>query len=112
MKRASMAVSTLVFVFVVMFVGCKKAEPPSPIVKKLEDAGAGDLSNSSSDDIARWMSHHWDDRKEVILEVKKDCLAIRDSMPVNWQETTEGRVCKAAYGASVRIPLQTDDKKF
>lgn len=110
MKRASMAF--LILGLVVGFVGCKKTEPPSPIVKKLEDAGAGDLSNSSSDDIARWMSNHWDDRKGVILEVKKDCLAIRDSMPVNWQETTEGRVCKAAYGASVRIPLQTDDKKF
>jgi hypothetical protein len=110
MKRAWMAV--LILGLVVEFVGCKKTEPPSLIVNKLEDAGAGDLSNSSSDDIARWMSHHWDDRKEVILEVKKACLAIRDSRPVNWQETTEGRVCKAAYGASVRIPLQTDDKKF
>ncbi len=110
MKRAWMAV--LILGLLVGFVGCKKAEPPSPIVKKLEDAGAGDLSNSSTDDIARWMSHHWGDRKEVIWEVKKACLAIRDSKPASWQETTEGRVCKAAYGASVRIPLQTDDKKF
>jgi hypothetical protein len=110
MKRAWMAV--LMLGLVVGFVGCKKTEPPSPIVKKLEDAGAGDLSNSSSDDIARWMSHHWSDRKEVILEVKETCLAMRDSKPANWQETTEGRVCKAAYGASVRMPLQTDDKKF
>jgi len=52
------------------------------------------------------------DRKEVILEVKETCLAIRDSKPANWQETTEGRVCKAAYGAQCSIPLQTDDKKF
>jgi len=110
MKRAWMAVSVLVLVG--GFAGCKKAETPSPIVKKLEDAGAGDLSNASSDDIARWMSHHWDDRKEAILEVKRDCLAIRDSKSADWQETTEGRVCKAAYGASVRVPLQSDDKKF
>jgi hypothetical protein len=110
MKRAWMAF--LILGVLDGFVGCKKTEPPSPIVKKLEDAGAGDLSNSASDDTARWMSNHWDDRKEVILEVKKACLAIRDSKPASWQETTEGRVCKAAYGASVRIPLQTDDKKF
>jgi hypothetical protein len=110
MKRAWMVV--LILGLAAGFVGCNKTEPPSQIVKKLEDAGAGDLSNSSSDDIARWMSHHWDDRKEVILEVKKACLALRDSKPVSWQETTEGRACKAAYGASVRIPQQTDDKKF
>jgi len=110
MKRARLAV--LILGLVVGFVGCKKTEPPSLIVKKLEGAGAGDLSNSSSDDIARWMSSHWDDRKGVILEVKNACLAIRDSMLESWQETTEGRVCKAAFGASVRIPLETDDKKF
>jgi hypothetical protein len=110
MKRAWMAVSILGLV--VGYVGCKKAEPPSPIVKKLEDAGAGDLSNVSTDEIARWMSHHWDDRKEVIWEVKKACIAIKESKPASWQQTTEGRVCMAAYGASVRMPLQTDDKKF
>ena len=41
MKRTRMAVSILVLVFVVMFVGCKKAEPPRPIVKMMEDAGVG-----------------------------------------------------------------------
>ncbi len=41
MKRAWMAVSILVLVGAPM--GCKKAEPPSPIVKKVEDAGSGDL---------------------------------------------------------------------
>src|SRR5260221_3791498 len=106
MKGPCMEVSLLVVV--VGAVGCKKTEPPSPIVKKLEDAGAGDLSNASTEEIARWMSHHWDDRKEVIWEVKKACLAVKDSKPASWQQTTEGRVCMAAYGASVRMPQQTD----
>ena len=42
MKRAWMAVSILVLA--AGFVGCKKAEPPSTIVKKVEDAGSGELS--------------------------------------------------------------------
>jgi hypothetical protein len=110
MKRPWIAASILSLALGV--VGCKKVEPPSPIVEKLEDAGAGDLSNSSTDEIARWMLHHWDDRKEAIWEVKKACIAMKGSKPAAWQETTEGRVCQAAYGASVRIPLQTDDKRF
>ena len=53
MKRAWMAVSILVLVGA--SVGCKKAEPPSPIVKKFEDAGSGDLSKAS----ARSRLHDW-----------------------------------------------------
>ena len=45
MKRAWMAVSILVLVS--GFVGCKKAEPPSTIVKKVEDAGSGELSQAT-----------------------------------------------------------------
>ena len=49
MKRKCMAVSILVLVSAVGFVGCKKAEPPSPIVKMMEDAGSGDVSKTSDE---------------------------------------------------------------
>lgn len=56
MKRARMTVSILVLV--VGFVGCKKAEPPSPIVKMMEDAGSGDVSKTSDEGITRWLDQH------------------------------------------------------
>jgi len=65
MKRAWMAVSILGLV--VGYVGCKKAEPPSPIVKLMEDAGSGDVSKTSDEGITRWLDQH----KAVLLEVKK-----------------------------------------
>jgi hypothetical protein len=107
MKRAWMALSILVLV--VGFVGCKKAEPPSPIVKLLEDAGSGDVSKTSDEGITRWLDHH----KAVLLEVKKKCIEVRASNPpANWSDTTEGRVCANSYLLDPGILLKTDDKKY
>jgi hypothetical protein len=41
-----MADSILVLVFVVLFVGCKKAEPPNPIVKMMQDAGSRGVNDT------------------------------------------------------------------
>jgi hypothetical protein len=41
-----MADSILVLVLVVLFVGCKKAELPNPIVKMMEDAGSGGVNDT------------------------------------------------------------------
>ena len=109
MKRTWMAVSILVFVFVVMFVGCKKAEPPSPIVKMMEDAGSGEVSKTSDEGITRWLDQH----KAVLLEVKKKCVEVRASNPpANWSDTTEGRVCANAFLLDTGTPLKTGDKKY
>jgi len=104
-----MAISILVLVFVVMFVGCKKAEPPSPIVKMMEDAGSGEVAKTSDDGITRWLDQH----KAVLLEVKKKCIEVRASNPpANWSATTEGRVCANAFLLDSGIPLKTGDKKY
>jgi hypothetical protein len=109
MKRKCMAVSVLVLVYAVGFVGCKKAEPPSPIVKMMEDAGSGDVSKTSDEGITRWLDQH----KPVLLEVKKKCIEVRASNPpANWSETTEGRVCANAYLLDTGTPLKTGDKKY
>ena len=109
MRRKCMAVSILVLVCEVEFVGCKKAEPPSPIVKMMEDAGSGDVSKTSDEGITRWLDQH----KPVLLEVKKKCIEVRASNPpANWSETTEGRVCANAYLLDTGIPLKTGDKKY
>ena len=85
MKRAWMAVSILVFAS--GFVGCKKAEPPSAIVKKVEDAGSGELSQATTKSIYDWFNKH----QELAKEIKKECVQVKDSKPANWSDTTEGR---------------------
>jgi hypothetical protein len=108
MKRAWMAVSLLVFAVAV--VGCKKAEPPSPIVKKVEDAGSGGLSQASTKSISDWFNKHQD----LAREIKKECLQVKDSKPANWRDTTEGRVCSAAISSTMigNESIRTDDKKY
>jgi len=108
MKRAWMAVSILVLV--AGFAGCKKAEPPSPIVKKVEDAGSGELSQATTKSIYDWFNKH----QELTKEIKNDCLAVKDLKPANWSDTTEGRVCSAAISSTMigNEPIKTDDKKY
>jgi hypothetical protein len=76
---------------------CRKREPPSAIVQKVEAAGAGDLSSASSDSIEQWFLKHQD----VAWETKKACIPIRDRATAEWNETTEARVCEAAIAANV-----------
>jgi hypothetical protein len=108
MKRAWMAVSILVLV--AGFVGCKKAEPPSTIVKKVEDTGSGELSQATTKSIYDWFNKH----QELAKEIKNDCLAVKDLKPANWSDTTEGRVCSAAISSTMigNEPIKTDDKKY
>jgi hypothetical protein len=91
-------------------VGCKKAEPPSPIVKKVEDAGAGELSQATTKSIYDWFNKH----QELAKEIKNDCLAVKDLKPADWSDTTEGRVCSAAISSTMigNQPIKTDDKKY
>lgn len=90
--------------------GCKKAEPPSPIVKQVQDAGAGDVSGASVESIQDWFKQHWD----LAYQVKLECLKVEPTKATDWRDTTEGKVCKAAYGATLsgNKPLHTDDKKY
>ena len=109
MKSTSMAVSILLLTLVIEFEGCKKAEPPSPIVKMMEDAGSGDVSKTSDEGITRWL----DQNKAVLLEVKKKCIEVKASNPpANWSDTSEGRVCADAYLLDTGTPLKTGDKKY
>ena len=87
-----------------LLVGCRKKEPPSAIVQKLEAAGAGDLSAASVNSIQQWLQQH----EELALQVKKDCDQVRKSgsAPANWDDTTEGRVCTAAANNFLLSPVQ------
>jgi hypothetical protein len=108
MKRAWMAVPILVVIGAPA--GCKKAEPPSPIVKKVEDAGSGDLSQASTKSISDWFNKHQDLAKEI----KKECAQVQNSKSANWRDTSEGHVCSAAISSTMmgNEPIRTDDKKY
>jgi hypothetical protein len=75
-----------------MLSGCTAPEPPSPIVQKLEAAGAGDLKNASADSIQQWLGP----RRELAIEVEDMCKAARSKAPANWGDRTEGRICSAS----------------
>jgi hypothetical protein len=65
---------------------------PSPIVKKVEAAGSGDLQTASVGSIAGWFQKH----PALAITVDNLCVPVRESARANWPETTEGRVCRAA----------------
>jgi hypothetical protein len=96
--------------FVGLLIGCRKKEPSSAIVQKLEAAGAGNLSVASVNSIQQWLQQ----RQELALQVKKDCDQVRKSgsTPANWGDTTEGRVCTAAANTSLYQPFKGDNKTY
>ena len=73
--------------------GCAKQEPPSAIVQKMEQAGAGDLSSVSQTNIQDWFAKH----KDLAYDIDDLCKPIRDKASAEWGQTTEGRVCNAAH---------------
>jgi hypothetical protein len=93
-----------------IFAGCKKAEPPSPIMKKVQDAGAGEVTNGSKESIEQWLRQHAD----VAKEIRQDCARVKPSRPADWANTTEGRVCEAAASVAVfgHEHVPADDRKF
>ena len=68
--------------------GCKKVDPPSPIVKKVQDAGAGDVSTASKESIEQWFKQHHDLAKEIVL----DCNRVKASKPADWADGRELQV--------------------
>ena len=90
--------------------GCKKVEPPSPILKKIQDAGAGDVRNASKESIQQWFREHRDPAKEI----GQDCNRVKATKPADWGDTTEGHVCQAATSVAVfgNEHIQTDQQKF
>jgi hypothetical protein len=95
MRRIVLMVVFSLMVFAMC--SCKKKEPPSAIVERVEAAGAGDLTSASFESIEQWFLKHQD----VGWQTKKECMPIQNKAPADWAETTEGRVCRAAMAASV-----------
>lgn len=71
-------------------------EADSPIVRRVEQAGAGDVRKVSDAALIDWFQKHQD----VGQPVRKLCQPLLNSAPAGWADTTEGRVCRGAQAAA------------
>jgi hypothetical protein len=89
--------------------GCTSNEPRSEIAEQAQQAGAGDLANTSAVSIEDWMSKH----REVAVKLNKMCAPVREKAPASWGDSTEGKVCTAAPNAAMSTyKYPSDDRTF
>lgn len=93
----------------VTLAGCRN-EPPSAVVRTLEQYGAKNVRTSSPESIAQWLAKHDD----ALRKTEELCKAIRPNAPANWGNLTEGRVCQAAAQVTFFhfIPREGDHRTF
>jgi hypothetical protein len=86
---------------------CRKAEPPSAIVDRVREAGAGDVTAASEPGIEDWLRKH----KDVAVQVNAMCAPARQNGNAEWGDTTEGKVCLAARNAAMSTYRSPRDGK-
>jgi hypothetical protein len=101
---------TLLVLLVIAMAGCSVSERPSPIVKKAEAAGAGDLSTTSALAMQSWL----ESRRDIAADIDRMCTPVRANAPAKWPDTTEGRLCTAARNVAVSTfkPLESDHNTY
>ena len=89
---------------------CSRPEAGSPIVEKVERAGAGGLTAVSKDGMREWLGKH----KDVAYQVDEMCKPVRQTATAQWTESTEGRLCTAARELAFfrSGPVTGDDKTY
>ncbi len=97
------------FLIAALLTGCAR-EPRSPIVEKVEQAGSGDLSVSTTQDMQRWLAKH----RDLAIQVDDMCKPVRERAAAQWESSTEGRLCNAARQLAFYrwSPAQSDGRKF
>ena len=76
---------------------CTRSEPHSPILDRVQQAGAGDVAAASEFSIEDWMRKH----RDVAVDVDGMCAPVRQKANAQWGDTTEGKVCLAARNAAM-----------
>ena len=61
-------------------------------MRKMEQAGAGDLRLVTSQSIEQWFLRN----PNVAFEISRTCQKLRANAPAKWGDTTDGRICAAA----------------
>lgn len=86
----------LVIITIALVLASCSREPDSPIVRRVEHAGAGDVRKVSDAALLDWFQKH----QEVGQPVRKLCEPHLKNAPAGWADTTEGRVCRSAQAAA------------
>ena len=71
-----------------MLAGCRHVEQ-SPIVAAFQQAGGGDVDQSTPDSIGQFLAKHEDVRKQLTPL----CNQRKADAPADWTGTDEGKVC-------------------
>jgi hypothetical protein len=68
--------------------GCRHVEQ-SPIVAAYQNAGGGDIDQSTPDSISQFLAKHEDARKQITPL----CVQRKATASADWATTDEGKVC-------------------
>jgi len=92
-----------------MLAGCKTVEK-SQIVSAFQNAGGGEVSQSTPEGILSFLTQHEDFRKQLTPL----CNAQRAKAPADWSTSEEGRICTANERANFfgKPQLKSDGVKF
>ena len=80
-----------VLLALLILTGCAQ-KPRTALMRKMEQAGAGDLRTVTSQAIEQWFLRN----PGVAFEVNRTCRDLRANAPATWGDTTDGRICSAA----------------
>jgi hypothetical protein len=85
----------IIITIAVVLASCTR-EADSPIVRRVEQAGAGNVRTVSDAALLDWFKKHQD----VGQPVRKLCQPLLTNAPAAWANSTEGRVCRSAQTAA------------
>ena len=86
----------IVLLALLTLAGCSR-EPRTELIRKMEQAGAGDVRTVTSQSIEQWFPRNPD----VAFEMGRTCLKLKVNAPAKWGDMTDGRICAAA--SKVRV---------
>ena len=96
----------------VAFMGGCRNEPASAIVERVKGDGAGAVETASQPSIAQWIGSKGAAYADALWT---ECESRKKTADATWADSTEGRVCSAAYTArinAIRPPPPRDPRKY
>lgn len=97
MARSKLA-AILLALFGLVLAGCGTSGPRTAIVREVEAAGGGDAATVSPGALRHWFLQH----RNFATHVWEECASSSQSTVLNYTDTTEGKVCGAAYDMRIQ----------
>ena len=80
----------------------------SPIVREVEANGSGNISGTTTPELAAWFAK----KQEFANHIAQECAPLYKRADANWtQRTAEGRVCTAAQSVAF-VPPKADQRRW